>query len=183
MSMHNKTFLVFDVESIGLHGEGFAVAGAVLTKSFGVDVTFVFSCSPDMAYGSDSDREWVRSNVPLLNYNCKNTNEVRNQFWNIWNELKNKHDDLVLAAECTWPVEARFLNQCVDDNKEGRNWEGPYPLYDISSIMFSAGLDPLAEYERVGDENPAHHPLSDVMQSCRLLKMSILKLHSLHCGR
>jgi hypothetical protein len=75
----------------------------------------------------------------------------------------------MLAADCAWPVEARFLAACVDDQPEQRAWEGPYPLIDIASVRLAAGLDPLATVERLPSEMPAHDPLADARQSARLL--------------
>ena len=58
-------FLVFDVESIGLHGEAFAVAGGVYAD--GIRQTeFCFSCPPEEARGDDTDRAWISANVPSI---------------------------------------------------------------------------------------------------------------------
>lgn len=74
-----------------------------------------------------------------------------------------------LAAECAWPVEAKFLMDCVRDDFHLREWEGPYPLIDISSVLLARGIDPLGKQPRLESEEPAHNALNDARQSARLL--------------
>ena len=163
--------MVFDVESIGLHGEGFAV-GFVIVNSYGVEVQHgLVACHPDRAVGTLSSREWVKANVPPLGLTsvsaCSSPREVRNHFWHQWESWKDR--GAILFADCCWPVEARFLAQCVDDNPEKREWSGPYPLHDIASVIFASGGDPSAKYGRLENELPEHNPLCDARQSARIL--------------
>lgn len=169
---------MFDVESIGLHGEGYAVAGGVYFEDGTVDKgsEFMIACPPEKAAGENSDRKWVHENIPFLEPNCKTPRAVREFFWALWTTEKVKHPGLVMAAECAWPVEARFLIQCVQDEPEKRNWEGPYPLHEIASVMLAAGMDPMATYDRLESEMPKHHPLGDARQSSRLLCEALWEL-------
>lgn len=170
-------FFVFDVESIGLHGEGFAVAGGVF---FGDGTTaetdFCFACDPSKASGADDDRAWVAANVPELIAMCDSPEEVRRCFWTQWEMAKLLFPGIVMAAECLWPVEANFVEACIKDDPVKRNWEGPYPFHEIASYMAAAGMDPMATYDRLPDETPAHHPLHDARQSARLLGLALEKL-------
>jgi len=90
-----------------------------------------------------------------------------------------KDKGAVLAADVPWPVEARFLAQCIDD-EPGRKWDGPYPLIDIASVRLAAGLDPLASVERLAEELPQHDPLCDARQSGRLLVEAIQRMTPNH---
>lgn len=167
--MSDHHYLVFDVESIGLHGEGFAVAGGVFLGNGACQYGFSFSCPPEKAEGNDSDRKWVDENICVMTETHRTPKAVRDAFWNEWLKAKARYPEIIMAAECGWPVEAKFLESCVMDDIEKRNWEGPYPLLEIASIMLAAGMDPMAEYERKGNETPKHHPLADANQSARLL--------------
>lgn len=134
---------VFDVESIGLHGEAFAVAGGIYDEHGDAmpGSEFKYSVSREDQWGYPSDREWLIA----------------------------KQKGAFMAVECGWPVEARFLNECIDDHRSERMWEGPYPLHEIANEMRAAGMNPMANYDRLPGELPKHDPLADARQSARLL--------------
>jgi hypothetical protein len=167
--------MVFDVESVGLHGEGFAVGWVVVDergnlRPQGLGEPFVsgyWACSPDDAEGDDEGRAWVQAHVvPHIKPNVDHPETVRTLFWDAWQYFKAQ--GAVLVADCAWPVEARFLAACVDDDPLIRNWGGPYPLHDVATMRLAAGFDPQLTMERRDDELPVHHPLADARQSARL---------------
>lgn len=168
-----QLFMVFDVESIGLHGEGFAV-GWVIINGYGVEVTQgLVSCPQDKAnldvqYDCREDRLWVGEHIPELPrgicYSCPH--QVRAAFWEQFQHWQKQ--GALLVADCSWPVETRFLNQCVEDDRS-RTWEGPYPLHDLGSILLAKGKDPLQKFPRLENELPEHNPLCDARQSARIL--------------
>lgn len=164
----SRLFMVFDVESVGLHGEGFQW-GMVVVDRTGREIAEGRSqCFPEHAAGDDSGRAWVLENVPF--FHCLDSYRpchVRESFWVAWQEWKAK--GATLWAECLWPVEARFLASCVDDDPAGRAFSGPYPFHDIATLRLAAGLDPLAAVDRLPSELPVHDPLADSRQSARLL--------------
>lgn len=168
-----KRWLVFDVESIGLHGEGFSVGGGVFIDG-AIQYGFTLSCDPSKADGADDDREWVDRNIPVLESTHRDPYMVRQSFWELWQ--KEKENGTVMAAECAWPVEANFLSACIMDDPQARKFSGPYPLYEISAFMAAAGLDPLASYDRTPSEEPRHNPYADAVQSARLLFEALGKL-------
>jgi hypothetical protein len=166
-------FFVMDCESVGLHGETFAV-GWVVVSPDGVEHDHgMMACPMASARGTsdadiDPNRAWVAANVPVLTPSHDNPLQVRDAFWTTW--LPWKDSGAVLAADCAWPVEARFLAACVDDHGgTDREWQGPYPLHEIASFRLAAGFDPLATVDRLPDELPVHDPLADARQSARLL--------------
>ena len=162
--------MIIDVESIGLHGEGFAVGFVVINSDDGeVIEEGLYCCDPKEAWGhyNEANSEWVEKNIPKMEFNCKNPEEVRDKFWNKWIEWKEKNTALV--GECIWPVEANFISACIGDNEEDREWKGPYPLYDISAMLLMIGIDPLETLPRKENELPEHDPLNDARQSMRIL--------------
>ncbi len=160
-------FMVFDVESIGLHGDGFAVAWVVVNRAGLRMGEGCIACPRDLCAGTDESRLWVDANVPPLEVTSPTPQHLRNTFWHEWRHWADA--GAVLVADCAWPVEAHFLAQCVKLNHKEREWQGPYPLHDLASVMLALGRDPLATSDRLPDELPAHHPLHDARQSARLL--------------
>lgn len=165
--------MIFDVESVGLHGDAYAVGFVVVDHDFQKVTEACFACSPDLCRGDAVSRKWVAENASeFLNDRdlslMRGPDLVRMHFWAHWIGWKNK--GYLLAADCPWPVEARFLLECVRDDYRMREWEGPYPLIDISSILWENGINPAANYTRESDELPAHNPLCDARQSARLLR-------------
>lgn len=158
-------WLVFDVESAGLHGEGFAVGWVVARRNLGTIAEGIAVAADALTCAVP---DWVAENVMphLPAPTHPNAEAVRTRFWAVWTEWR-QHGAL-LAADVPWPVEARFLAACVDDDR-GRQLEGPYPLIDVASVRLACGMDPLAEVGRWPDETPAHNPLNDARQSARLL--------------
>lgn len=175
--------LVFDVESVGLHGEGFAVGAVVVDLETGhEDASLLAWCDPIRALacrsGEQKARQWVDANVmPHLKGQptCESAVEVRKRFWDFFRDWEAVQGTTVWA-DCGWPVESRFLVRCVDDSPGDRTWRGPYPLLEIAVAIQLAGGDPLATRDRLPIEQPEHHPLADARQSARLLREA-LKIH------
>ena len=167
-------YMVFDVESIGLHGEGFAV-GWVVVNERGQTLDEGRLCAdPTMASGRESCRKWVAENVPPMERSHVSAEGMRLDFWAKW--LHWKRQGALLCADVAWPVEARFLSDMIreashfqDNNETEVEFAGPYPLIDISSVRLAKGLDPLADNPRNPLELPIHDPLCDARQSARLL--------------
>lgn len=166
-AFHPKYYMVFDVESVGLHGEGFAVGWVVIDEKGKEVDSDIAACRHEACFGSEKNKKWVSENVPFISKEFNHTCEVRDYFWKAWKRWKK--NGAQLFADCAWPVEARFLAKCVDDDPESREWEGPYPLHDIASYTMPLGNDPLATHERLPSEMPVHNPLCDARQSARIL--------------
>lgn len=171
-----KPFFVFDVESVGLHGDAFAVAGGIYDIECKALHEFCFSVNRDTVNGADSDRKWVNENVPVLGITHYSAFDLREVFWKEAMEAKARPGGVFFAAECAFPVEARFVAKCIDDDPEGRRWAWPFPFHEIGSLLLAANIDPVAHYERLPGESPAHNPLCDVRQSARLLMQAMKRL-------
>jgi hypothetical protein len=147
------------------------VAGGVYDENGKMLREFCYSIEPNVSRGSDADRAWVAANIQPIEITHTNIKSLRTEFWESW--MDAKENGAVMAVECGWPVEHRFLTQCIDDDTESRKWEGPYPLHEISSIMLAAGMDPMATYDRLLSELPNHNPLADARQSARFLSEAL----------
>ena len=167
-------YMVFDVESIGLHGEGFAVGFVVVDETGKRIDQGLIACPREWATGNYFDHDWVKSNVTTDVPNeiticelCGSPKDVRVLFWEKWKRWER--EGATLWSDCAWPVESRFLIACVEDDMENRRFGGPYPLFEIASLLMAIGLDPTDSFKRKDDEQPAHNPLMDARQSARLL--------------
>lgn len=185
----DQKFFVFDCESVGLHGQTFAVAGGVydIQGQPVLGSEFLFSCGHECAVGSsggneDDDRKWVEENVAIQEgaVLCANPHEVRHRFWQLWEMARRGFPGVMMFVECGWPVEAKFLEECIADDPVTRNWQGPYPMHEIATLMLAAGMDPMATYDRQPQEQPAHDPLADARLSARLLSAAIGRLDEAH---
>lgn len=179
-TLFGQEVFIFDVESIGLHGEAFSVAGGIYpTQVDAKDLKGVISGRDEFHFAIDRgsvcgdayDRAWVDNNVPdaAPGYMCSTALELRKKFWDQMCSAKDAADDpLFIAADCCWPVEANFLSRCVVDHIEGRKFTGPYPLLDISTVAAIVGFDEFSDVPR-NDREILHHPLWDVRYSARKL--------------
>lgn len=177
-------WFIFDVESIGLHGEAFAVAAQVFDHNadpLPLSGGWWHFFPQDRAAGTQKNHRWIDENIPSLGPSPLESRMImREFFWDAWQEAKSRYPGIVMAAECAWPVEARFLHAVIADDPEAREFSGPYPLHDIASIMLAAGMDPMATYARAHEEAdlyPPHHPLGDVKHSAWCLRAALQRLN------
>lgn len=179
-------YFVFDVESSGLHGEGFSYGYVVIehneeTGEYETLEEDLKSCRRDWVESLQGlttvnhykNYTWVQENVPEVEVTYNYAATLRDAFWRAWKRWHAK--GAVMAADCPWPVEARFLIACVQDDPNERQWEGPYPLIDVESVRHAARVrngnlgGSCNADNRLPDELPVHNPLCDARQSARLL--------------
>lgn len=175
-----ELIMSFDVESVGLHGEGYAVAWTVQSRKGEEREIGIAFCHPQEAAGDVDGQAWAMRNVwPHLLYHAERANlcdrprDVRAAFWDAW---KRHRESATLIADCAWPVEARFFAQCIDDDPKEREANGPYPIHELGTLLLCAGLDPIGRFPRIDNELPIHHPLCDARQSARVWRENIEKL-------
>lgn len=166
-------YFIFDVESVGLHGEGFAVGYVVIDRQGTQYGAGHYACPPTKAAGDTAGRDWVAANVPPLDTKLRTPVAVRRRFWTDWVYWRDQ--GALMVTDYGWPVEARFLAACVDDAPGERQWHGPYPLHELVTFMVAAGLDPDEASVRRPDE-PAHDPLGDARASARRLVLALGRL-------
>jgi hypothetical protein len=156
--------LSFDVESNGLQGNAFAVAGVLIDNRRQILSQFVARCPIN-----DAVDPWVAENVIGPMASIADTHpgapEMRRDFWQWY--LDNKPKSELIVAANPYPVEARFLIDCQDDDMANRAFEHPFPFYDLSSMLYGAGVrTPLARKAYVAEAvatatGEPHNPLWD----------------------
>lgn len=169
--------LSIDAETNGLHGEAFAV-GAVLIKLDGTVLEeYLARCPIDGEVDS-----WVRENVIPPMKSVAQTHEsvkaMRDDFWQWYKQAKEQAD--YVLVDNGYPVEARFLIKCQEDNLDERYWEHPFPLLELASLLIQVGIKPLAVRhqlvaDQIGEEILQHSPRWDAWVSA-LAAIKALKL-------
>jgi hypothetical protein len=192
IDLKEQVFLVFDVESVGLHGPTFAV-GWVLKhingeeldyRCYAIDLRDVYNehrNKPDHAHLTSGLNWWTKKHYAVLMDSMWpndrlhiSERDMRLSFWQEYRQYLKQYPNLLLAADVPWPVKANFLTACIRDNLPDREWQGPYPILDIASVLAAKGLDPLQKFDRYPDELPEHNPLADARQSARVLVDTLL---------
>lgn len=156
-----------DAECDGLYGAFLSVA-AMVTDENGRELDrFYVSVR---ANESDIQTDWVREHVlPYLANADEIVNtedELLDSFWEFW--MKHR-ESAVCIAYVQYPVEARLFSQCVMKAPEERTFLGPYPLYDLSTLLVARGLDPdqnMAELS--GMELTEHDAMNDVRMMAKV---------------
>ncbi|MBS7007934.1 hypothetical protein [Anaerostipes sp.] len=94
--------------------------------------------------------------------------ELLEFFWMFW--LKY-HENSYCIADVPFPVECRLFQRCVQTDRESRQWKAPYPMLDLSSMLYSAGIDPLTPREDlIQEKRKLHNALEDVKISLEIWK-------------
>jgi hypothetical protein len=128
--------LSFDVESNGLHGEAFAVAGLLMDENRQILSQFLSRCP---IIGPVDP--WVSENVlgPMQSIaeTAPDARTMRDAFW-AWYVQNKPLSDLVVAAN-PYPVEARFLIACQNDDMKTRQFDHPFPYFDLPSMLYTLG--------------------------------------------
>lgn len=183
MQITNDSILfIFDVESLGIHGTGFAwAAGCFDMHGSGLlEMSAHCPVTDKMREGvSEKDLEWIKANVTMeaTSVECSNARHLRALFLAALDDARVQYGDrLIIVAENAWPVEGNFLSAAIRDDIATNRFRGPYPLVDSASIMLAAGICPQATYPRTESESPAHNPTRDVRQSYRLLMNALQRI-------
>lgn len=165
--------LCFDVESNGLHGEAFAVAGILLAPDGSVLSKTALRAGDEHVSPLDP---WVAKNVipamKTMHANCTSRWMVRDRFWR-WFTYSREAGPAITIVDCGWPVEANLLSQCIADDPTNRAMSGPYPLHELATLLLAVERDPTGSCaEWLGDEanniqGVPHDPRYDAELSAR----------------
>lgn len=174
--------LSLDVESNGLHGEGFAI-GAVLLRADGSEVSTFYARCP-IAGAVDP---WVRDNVLPALADAPVTHDSARAMRDAWWAWMTEHrEGALIVGDCAWPVEAGMLSACVADDPS-RAFKGPYPLHEVATLLLAAKADPMASYaERVLSPEALaahrkHHPTDDARVSALCARLALTALGAPSC--
>ncbi|CAO5232504.1 hypothetical protein [Frankia sp. AgKG'84/4] len=150
-----------DAETNGLYGQVWAIGAVLLDPATrAVTATFAGQISP----GEVTD-DWTRRNVvPVVHLPLYPSRaELLEAFWAFWERHGGRGRDVEAVADIQTPVEAGLFRACVQRDRELREFAGPYPLHELASALWMAGLDPdLDRREFCGRPDlVAHDPVAD----------------------
>jgi hypothetical protein len=149
----------FDAETDGLYGEVWAIGAVVLDDNNNEVARF-----EGMIDSICVKDQWVIDNiVPLVQLRMFGArHEMLEGFWSFW--MRHKANALCIA-DYGAPVEAGLMRACVEQDREKRNWDGPYPMHELGTALLLAGLDPdLDRRLFVGRPDLVkHHPVHDAI--------------------
>lgn len=159
-----KKVFSFDAETNGLWGQAWAI-GALVYDESGAEIARFVGRLPDSAVTD----QWTRENVLPKLAGVLATHESYDGLLADFAEfyLANKEGADVIV-HMGYIVEVKLLRDLHDKGFIG-DWDGPYPLYDVSGNLQAAGADPTsvdkfaAEHGlAVGEfEGGTHNPLYD----------------------
>ena len=153
----------FDAETNGLWGQAFAVSAAVYENGKLV-ADFTAYLGPDGVTDG-----WVRENVlPNLNDLVQTHSSYDDMLADFAKFYLDNKSDADVIIHMGVPVESKVI---IDMHSRGfiGDWDGPYPLHDVSGNLQAAGADPtsvddfvLEHNLSVGEfEGGTHNPLYD----------------------
>ena len=154
---------IVDAETDGLYG-GFLSVAALVTGEDGTEIDHFYG-AVDVSKEEISSR-WVRDNVyPMLTFAEKHfasEHELLEAFWLFWIKYR---EEAVCIADVGYPVEARLFMRCVMNDEKNREFLGPYPLIDLSSILLASGVDPNMDRQILAEVPLVRH---DAMNDVRM---------------
>ena len=150
---------IVDAETDGLYGTFLSIA-VLVTDENGTEQDHFYGALRISADNLNS--KWVKENVyPSLGnaermYDTEQ--ELLNAFWDCWMKYREK---CICIADVPYPVEARLFMRCVMNNLTEREFLGPYPLFDLSSVLAAVGIDPDADRKELACLNLVRHDAMD----------------------
>lgn len=167
--MKTTSVFVFDAETDGLYGRCFAVGWAILTKG-----STTIHRDGAQVHQPEISNQWVKDNVlPHLDGvpQVKTYLEMRERFWKALRDAMAA--GCTIWADCGSPVESGLIRECVADDPSARQFDGPYPLHEVATLLLARGVDP--QIPRFGGEwiggleLKQHNPIDDAVASGLLL--------------
>ena len=152
-----KIFSV-DAETDGLYGQAFAISAVVCfgtRTQFKIKDKFVGYVGPD-----NVKDEWVKKNVLPELSTMKITHDNYEDMLKDFSVFYRKYRDCDIVSDVPVPVESKIFRDMRDQKLIGE-YEGPFPLFDVSSMLKAIKSKTLSVDEYVKKNKlRTHFPLS-----------------------
>ena len=160
--MENRYLFFIDAETDGLYGSFLTVAIIVTDRRCNEIERRYWGISEDSMVITDP---WVKENVigKFGDYEvCEDEYDLLEKVWTVWKKYRDK---AYVVTDVMHPVESRLFTECARNDLENRKFEGPFPILDLSSILYAKGYNPIADYSDIleeYDKNIQHNAMDDV---------------------
>ena len=169
----NNKYLFVDAETDGLYGKFISIAMVVADHAGNeLEHIYVGLSNPE----KHIKEKWVLENVlPILGKYEEYDDEhsLLEAAWSFWRA--NAQNSYVIA-DVMHPVESRLFTMCVEQEVEGRIFQGPFPMLDLSSMLYTVGINPLEAREKLAkplDKGMQHNALYDARMAMAIWKKYI----------
>ncbi len=163
--------LFVDAETDGLYGQFLSVAAIVLNDTGEeVDTFYGTIRKPENIVSS----EWVKENVlPYLRDGIRSDADLydaEDEMVEAFYDFYSVHAECDVIADVPYPVESRLFIKIVWSDPEDRMYKLPFPLMDLSSMLYARGYQPLCDRREITDcsDLRLHNALDDVRMSIRV---------------
>lgn len=163
-----KTYMFVDAETDGLYGKFLSIAAICCNESGEEQNQFYHRLDVTQ---EDVEDGWVKEQVlPILNHGVLHASEEQLlcAFWDFYESIMPDY----VITDVMYPVEARLFERCVLFDEAQRKWKAPFPMLDLSNMLYVQGIDPLIDREKLVDcsDLQKHNALDDVRMSIRIWK-------------
>ncbi len=174
--MNEDLVLSIDVETNGLIGLPFIVYAAVFSPQGECLNTFLGRC--ELLEPEEFVKEQVLPACEHIPINCDSMDDLLRKFAKFYLQ----YDSLRVISHIPFPVETNFFSLLQEDILIGE-FQGPYPLIDVGSMLLLAGENPtsLEEYMKKHQIEPpsgvAHDPEYDAKSAFSVYQHLIARFH------
>lgn len=162
--------MFIDAETDGLYGQVISVAAIVVDEEY-IECEHFYAKQKISL--SELQDEWVKEHVyPILGEAPEYESEdaLLEAFWGFY----VMHPDCFVIVDVPYPVEASLFRKCVEKDEKERRALAPFPLMDLSSMLYAKGIAPLEDREKLlGGKAQRHNALTDVRVCVELFKKYI----------
>ncbi len=169
----NNKYLFVDAETDGLYGKFISIA-MVVADHAGNELEHIYIGLSNP--GKHIKENWVRENVlPILGEyeEYEDEHSLLEAAWSFWRaHAQNSY----IIVDVMHPVESRLFTRCVEHNIEERIFQGPFPMLDLSSMLYAIGINPLEAREKLAkplDKGMQHNALYDARMAMTIWKKYI----------
>ena len=162
----NNPIISIDVESDGLYGQCLAIA-AVVRDVGKTEDTFLARVGGTYTIKDKWVAKHIIPKIVCIPVTHDNSEAMEEAFWSFWLKWRGQ---ATAIGYCSSTIEAALFNRCVMRNVEERNFQGPYLLHDVATLLHVTGHDSLLIEKFIHDkgikvdhDGGPHHPMYDCL--------------------